>query len=78
MNKEQDFDHPCKETCSGWKQGYEKGKAELNKKQDKFLESIHNDLLHILRFLNANGVDEAREVLKPLILSIERVRENAN
>jgi hypothetical protein len=20
-----ELDHPCKETCSGWKQGYEKG-----------------------------------------------------
>ena len=19
------FDHPCRETCSGWKQGYERG-----------------------------------------------------
>jgi hypothetical protein len=22
---EQDFNHPCKGVCSGWKQGYEKG-----------------------------------------------------
>lgn len=26
--KKEEFNHPCKETCSGWKQGYEKGKAE--------------------------------------------------
>lgn len=24
-----DLDHPCKGTCSGWKQGYEKGCADL-------------------------------------------------
>lgn len=23
------FDHPCKQTCSGWKQGYERGQSEL-------------------------------------------------
>jgi hypothetical protein len=23
------FDHPCKETCSGWKQGYDRGAFEL-------------------------------------------------
>lgn len=24
------LDHPCKETCSGWKQGYDKGAAALD------------------------------------------------
>lgn len=24
-----DFDHPCRETCSGWQQGYARGKAEV-------------------------------------------------
>lgn len=26
---EEDFDHPCKNTCSGWLQGYEKGKKAV-------------------------------------------------
>lgn len=25
---EKGFDHPCKQTCSGWKQGHERGHAE--------------------------------------------------
>jgi hypothetical protein len=25
----QGFDHPCRETCSGWKQGYERGQFDL-------------------------------------------------
>lgn len=25
MNCEKDFDHPCKDTCSGWNQGYRRG-----------------------------------------------------
>jgi hypothetical protein len=24
------FDHPCRETCSGWRQGRERGRAEAN------------------------------------------------
>jgi hypothetical protein len=27
-----ELDHPCRDTCSGWKQGYEKGKDELQGK----------------------------------------------
>lgn len=23
------FDHPCKQTCSGWKQGFERGQFDL-------------------------------------------------
>jgi hypothetical protein len=42
------IDHPCKETCSGWKQGYEKGAAcerekslaELAKEREKAAEFI--------------------------------------
>lgn len=25
-----DLDHPCKGTCSGWKQGYERGAADAH------------------------------------------------
>lgn len=28
MTAEEKFDHPCKQTCSGWRQGYERGLAE--------------------------------------------------
>jgi hypothetical protein len=28
---EKGFDHPCKDTCSGWKQGFERGAFELEK-----------------------------------------------
>lgn len=26
-----EFDHPCKQTCSGWQQGYERGKFDGTK-----------------------------------------------
>lgn len=28
-NIAEEFDHPCRQTCSGWKQGYEKGQIDL-------------------------------------------------
>ena len=27
--KAEEFDHPCKQTCSGWQQGFEKGQASM-------------------------------------------------
>lgn len=29
------LDHPCKQTCSGWKQGYERGVQEMQSKLDQ-------------------------------------------
>lgn len=29
MNLDDKFDHPCRGTCSGWQQGYEKGQEGL-------------------------------------------------
>lgn len=33
------LDHPCKETCSGWRQGFEKG-AESQAERIKKLEAV--------------------------------------
>jgi len=44
--KEKDFDHPCRDTCSGWKQGYERG---------------HADLGSVLRALSAYAFNEHHE-----------------
>ena len=29
-----ELDHPCKQTCSGWQQGYERGMAELEQENE--------------------------------------------
>jgi hypothetical protein len=34
-----DFDHPCRETCSGWRQGFEKG-SESSKEEVQKLKWI--------------------------------------
>lgn len=39
---EADFDHPCKQTCSGWRQGYEKGFAECLKLSHGLVEALES------------------------------------
>jgi peptidoglycan hydrolase CwlO-like protein len=34
------FDHPCKETCSGWKQGYEKGLKKAEEQISELTEHV--------------------------------------
>lgn len=34
------FDHPCKQTCSGWKQGYERGQYEQSARDQKTIEGL--------------------------------------
>lgn len=41
------FDHPCKQTCSGWKQGYEKGYAAAELKAQKLVSAIERVYPHI-------------------------------
>lgn len=37
---ERGFDHPCKQTCSGWQQGYERGRDDLQKQNDELVELV--------------------------------------
>jgi hypothetical protein len=34
------FDHPCKQTCSGWRQGRERGQHEIISVSSVFLRKI--------------------------------------
>lgn len=52
MSLDELFDHPCKETCSGWKQGYDKGKLELQKENERLEKE--NALLEECRAFYAN------------------------
>lgn len=38
------FDHPCRQTCSGWQQGFDRGAAE----KDKEIEELNTRLLKCL------------------------------
>lgn len=35
---EQQFNHPCKDTCSGWKQGFERGQNSNDEKTNAILK----------------------------------------
>ena len=44
------LDHPCKNTCSEWKQGYEKGRAKAEADAQEFVEvlkTIDKQIPHI-------------------------------
>jgi hypothetical protein len=44
---ESDLDHPCRDTCSGWKQGFEKGRASVQ----KAFEDVNEKLIECNRQL---------------------------
>ena len=47
------FDHPCRQTCSGWKQGYERGQYETEKlKASKELNFREQTLITIKEIEN--------------------------
>lgn len=35
---EQQLNHPCKQTCSGWKQGFERGQSSNDEKTNAILK----------------------------------------
>ena len=42
MSSGKALDHPCRETCSGWKQGYEKGLAEKDKEIERLRAALED------------------------------------
>lgn len=42
-----ELSHPCKQTCSGWLQGYEEGKNSMTREVDK-IEKAANDVTELL------------------------------
>jgi len=65
------LDHPCRQTCSGWKQGYERGLSELKAERD---EAINQWKLHCNdadRY--ASEMLEARAEVERLRAALERI-----
>lgn len=40
-----DLDHPCRDTCSGWKQGYERGQQDHAATIAKLREALRKAIL---------------------------------
>lgn len=38
------FNHPCKDTCSGWKQGYDRGVSDSSKEIERLNKVITREL----------------------------------
>lgn len=50
---ESKLSHPCKQTCSGWQQGYEEGKESASV-ENSLLRSALEEVLFDLRTMNTS------------------------
>ncbi len=58
-----ELDHPCKETCSGWKQGYEKGLlgevkpncSEVHKTDTELITTLHKRVKELTEALEVSS-----------------------
>jgi hypothetical protein len=41
-DEELNLDHPCKQTCSGWTQGYERGAAFERKRSEGLVKALES------------------------------------
>lgn len=55
-----ELDHPCKETCSGWKQGYERGAKVFHLALEKENAELRVALKRMHNLLWTPGDDEPK------------------
>jgi hypothetical protein len=75
------FDHPCKQTCSGWQQAYEKGSRQANMEisnmEDKLyhtsrkIDELNYELGHEIKALKAK-LQIAVDALTDTTFSVDR------
>ena len=58
------FDHPCRETCSGWKQGYERGADTIQTRYSALLDASKKlaEALRQIRELTLNRFDKTGDI----------------
>lgn len=65
-NIKKEFDHPCKQTCSGWRQGFDRGleqsaqRIEELEKLAKALEVAESALKYMTEDYDCDAEDVAR------------------
>lgn len=64
------FDHPCKQTCSGWQQGRERGWCDIVRTAE--FKAIKTSIKSLRDTENFNKNEFCDHVLK-MILSIEKL-----
>jgi hypothetical protein len=60
----QELHHPCKDTCSGWKQGYETGK-EMSE-NNLILAALMAQVSQLLELTKCNSLSEVGELVLEL------------
>lgn len=63
------LDHPCKETCSGWKQGFESG-------VDKW-RALCQEMADTIDFVNASSGPSFEQAVKVLLTDWKQKFEQA-
>jgi len=60
-----ELDHPCKQICSGWKQGYEKGfhEGQSSERVKKLIEA--------LKYISKNAHEMDRYIAKKALAEFE-------
>lgn len=75
------LDHPCKQTCSGWAQGYERGRESADVDEQAFLEEhnenvrLHTQLEEVIDLLDKiNGAFYCRTSKKEWLALMEQTK----
>ena len=81
-SKPRELDHPCKETCSGWRQGFERGRSAYdallkeNERLEKTIEEQSEGLAHTLGNIgiDVSGAYDFKDLchlVEPLVHEVE-------
>lgn len=57
------FDHPCKQTCSGWEQGRQRGRLESDEIQQRQIDALSNPEWVRSLLLRFSGLSQSRQML---------------
>lgn len=49
------FDHPCRQTCSGWKQGFERGEHDMRMSRDKMYDTLSEIRLTEMKWITRHS-----------------------
>lgn len=61
------FDHPCRQTCSGWQQGYDRGYDELKAKHERVLQMLE---LAVAQLQYTQNLFKAEDLDNSVVLSM--------
>lgn len=67
------FDHPCRQTCSGWQQGYDRGMSDLKKDNTTMLEALNK-----IATLQSGSLDYTQDFFEIVKITVREVINKVN